>query len=176
MDNMETQLGYACINTHLRKSGIFTSRSMIKKTFNAKGIQYASELALQNSKDLVEIIKWNHANGIKLFRMSSGIFPWMSEYAISDLPDYTKISNILKGAGTLAKSYNQRLSFHPGPFVVLASPIPVSRRQINPRIKPTCGSHGSNGPTTIQLCKNQYTCWWRIWRQNSSNGSLLRKL
>ena len=51
MDNMETQLGYACINTHLRKSGIFTSRSMIKKTFNAKGIQYASELALQNSKD-----------------------------------------------------------------------------------------------------------------------------
>jgi UV DNA damage endonuclease len=124
MDKMETQLGYACINTQLRKSGIFTSRTMVKKTFNTKGIQYASELALQNAKDLVEIIKWNHANGIKLFRMSSGIFPWMSEYEISDLPDYTKISNVLKGAGTLAKSYNQRLSFHPGPFVVLASPSP----------------------------------------------------
>ena len=91
---METQLGYACINTQLRKSGIFTSRTMVKKTFNTKGIQYASELALQNAKDLVEIIKWNHANGIKLFRMSSGIFPWMSEYEISDLPDYTKISNV----------------------------------------------------------------------------------
>ena len=62
---METQLGYACINTQLRKSGIFTSRTMVKKTFNTKGIQYASELALQNAKDLVEIIKWNHANGIK---------------------------------------------------------------------------------------------------------------
>ena len=121
---MAKQLGYACINIHLRKQGIRINRKMIKKTFTEHGIKYASELALQNAKDLVEIIKWNHANGIKLFRMSSGIFPWMSEYEISDLPDYTKISNILKGAGTLAKSYNQRLSFHPGPFVVLASPSP----------------------------------------------------
>jgi len=118
---MESQLGYACINTQLRQSGIFTSRTMVKRTFQARGIPYASELALANAKDLVEIIKWNHANGIKLFRMSSGIFPWMSEYKLSDLPDYTKISNILKGAGTLAKSYGQRLSFHPGQFVVLAS-------------------------------------------------------
>lgn len=118
---MESQLGYACINTQLRKSGIFTSRTMVKRTFQSKGISYASELALANAKDLVEIIKWNHANGIKLFRMSSGMFPWMSEYQLSDLPDYTKISNVLKGAGSLAKTYGQRLSFHPGQFVVLAS-------------------------------------------------------
>ena len=121
METMENELGYACINTQLRKTGIFTSRTMMKKTFQEKGIEYASSLALKNAKDLVEIIKWNHQNGIKLFRMSSGIFPWMSEYEISDLPDYTKISNILKGAGTLAKNYGQRLSFHPGQFVVLAS-------------------------------------------------------
>lgn len=94
---------------------------MIKKTFGEKGIAYASELALANVKDMVEIIKWNHANGIKLYRMSSDMFPWCSEYELKDLPEYEKIKNILKGAGTLARQYGQRLTFHPGPFSVLAS-------------------------------------------------------
>jgi UV DNA damage endonuclease len=96
-------------------------RGMIKKTFGEKGIAYASELALANVKDMVEIIKWNHANGITLYRMSSDMFPWCSEYELKDLPDYEKIKNILKGAGTLARQYGQRLTFHPGPFSVLAS-------------------------------------------------------
>lgn len=94
---------------------------MIKKTFGERGIAYASELALANVKDMVEIIKWNHANGIKLYRMSSDMFPWCSEYELKDLPDYEKIKNVLKGAGTLARQYGQRLTFHPGPFSVLAS-------------------------------------------------------
>mgnify|MGYP000324099097 CR=1 FL=1 len=118
------RLGYACINTVLRKDGIHTSRKMIKRTFQAKGIEYASELAVKNIKDLIEIIKWNHKNGCKLYRMSSNIFPWQSEYEYSDLPDFDKIKALLKGAGTLAKKYDQRLSFHPGPFTILASPKP----------------------------------------------------
>jgi UV DNA damage endonuclease len=46
----------------------------------------------------------------------------MSEYDFSELPDYKKICTLLMGAGTLAKKYGQRLTFHPGPFNVLASP------------------------------------------------------
>lgn len=99
-------------------------RGMIKKTFAERGIKYASELALANVKDMVEIIKWNHANGFTLYRMSSDMFPWCSEYQLKDLPDYDKICNVLKGAGTLAKQYGQRLTFHPGPFSVLASANP----------------------------------------------------
>ena len=83
-------LGYACINTTLsdvpKSKRITTNRSMIKKTFQKKGMPYASELALQNVKDLIEILRWNEQNGIKFYRMSSDIFPWMSEYRISDLP------------------------------------------------------------------------------------------
>ena len=49
-------LGYACINmgfSSLPKSKrITTNRSMIKKTFLEKGLPYASELSLQNIKDL----------------------------------------------------------------------------------------------------------------------------
>ena len=117
-------IGYACINMTLgsQKPKITTNRGMIRKTFDAKGLPYVSELVLQNVRDLIQVIKWNEQNGIKFYRMSSEIFPWMSEYDFSDLPDYKKICTLLLGAGNLAKKYGQRLTFHPGPFNVLASP------------------------------------------------------
>jgi UV DNA damage endonuclease len=117
-------LGYACINMTLgsQKPKITTNRSMIKKTFLEKGIPYASELGIQNCRDLVEVIKWNHQNGINFFRMSSDLFPWASEYPLSSLPHYNRICNLMTGAGNLAKKYNQRITSHPGPFNVLVSP------------------------------------------------------
>jgi UV DNA damage endonuclease len=119
-------IGYACINMTLGEQTprITTNRSMVKKTFTQKGISYASELALQNSRDLFEILKWNVANNIKLFRTSSDMFPWASEYNLEDLPDYNKISNILKGCGTYANDNGLRINSHPGPFNVLVSPNP----------------------------------------------------
>ena len=119
-------LGYACINMTLgaQTPRITTNRSMVKKTFNERGIEYASELALENVRDLFEILKWNVKNGIKLFRTSSDIFPWGSEYNLEDLPDYNKIANILKGCGTYAKENGLRINSHPGPFNVLVSPNP----------------------------------------------------
>jgi len=115
-----TNLGYCCINMTLRKDKITTNRSMIKKTFLKEGIDRSSDLALANVRDLVEIIKCNHTNGFKLFRMSSDLVPWASEFQLSDMKDYEKFANVLKGAGALAKSYGQRITSHPGPFNVLA--------------------------------------------------------
>jgi len=120
------ELGYACINSTLQNTrGITTNRGMRQKTFNEKGLDYVSELALQNVKDLVTIIKWNEEKDIKLFRMSSDLFPWMTYYEFTDLPDYTKIINLLKGAGILAEKYGQRLTFHPSHFNALGSPNPI---------------------------------------------------
>ncbi len=119
---MSVNFGYCCINLTLQQEkGITIGRGMIKKTFEQKGIEYASELAVKNIRDLIEIIKWNNQKGIKLYRMSSDMFPWMSEYELKDLPDYSKISNLLKGAGKIAMDAGQRLTFHPGHFCVIAS-------------------------------------------------------
>jgi len=115
-------LGYACINMTLGKKGITTNRSMIKRTFLEKGIPYASELSIQNVRDLIEIIKWNEQNDIKFFRMSSNVFPWSSEYPLSSLPHYERIKNLLAGAGNLVDKYGHRITSHPGPFNVLVSP------------------------------------------------------
>jgi len=119
---MAKQLGYACINMTLAKQGISCNRSMIRRTFQAKGPEYASELILENLRNLTKVISWNNQHGIKVYRMSSNMFPWMSEYEFTDLPDYDKICNLLKGIGKLAMDNGQRLSFHPGQFCVLASP------------------------------------------------------
>ena len=84
-----------------------------------------SELALQNCRDLVNIVKWNEEMGIKLFRMSSDIFPWMTFYEFEQLPDYNQIINTLKGVGQLADKYGQCLTFHPSHFNALGSPNPI---------------------------------------------------
>ena len=117
-------LGYACINMTLggQKPKITTNRSMIKKTFIDRGIDYAGELSLLNSRDLCEIVKWNVENGINFFRISSDIFPWASEYNIEDLPQYQRIKTVLSSCGNYARENGVRLTSHPGPFNVLVSP------------------------------------------------------
>ena len=115
-------LGYACINTVLSKNKIMTNRTMRRKTFDAQGIDYVSELALLNVKDLKTIVQWNNEMGIKLFRLSSQIFPWSDEYSIEDLPDSVEICERMLEIGKIAKNAGQRLTMHPGPYNCLASP------------------------------------------------------
>jgi UV DNA damage endonuclease len=114
-------LGYACINLSLGKN-ITTNRTMIKKTFTQKGLDYVSDLVLQNVADLERIIDWNEEMGIKVYRMSSEMFPWATEYEFAQLKDWKAISTILKRCGDKVWLYGQRLTFHPGPFNVLTSP------------------------------------------------------
>lgn len=114
-------LGYACINLTLG-SKITTNRSMIRKTFDERGLSYVSELAVKNTEDLLHILKWNSERGIKLFRLSSDILPWGSEYNFNDLPNSNIIRENLKRAGDYATQNGIRITTHPGPFVVLTSP------------------------------------------------------
>jgi UV DNA damage endonuclease len=114
-------LGYACINMSLGKN-VTTNRSMVKRTFNSKGLDYVSELALANSKDLLKILVWNKNNNIKFFRLSSAMVPWGDGLDLTTLKDYNEISIALRKAGDYAKANGIRITSHPGPFVVLTSP------------------------------------------------------
>ena len=118
--------GYACINKGFsdrpKKQRITTNRTMIKRTFLEKGIGYASELALQNVRDLNTILEWNLENNIYFYRLSSDIIPWASEYEMEELPDYGLILAACMKAGNFARKHGMRLTSHPGPFNKLASP------------------------------------------------------
>jgi len=128
----ETNYGYACINMQLSQPVLYgakpkktepitTNRTMIKSTFERRGLRYASELALQNVKDLYKILVWNKQNFIYFYRLSSDIFPWASEYQFEQLPDHDEIVSWMTKAGQYANASNIRLTSHPGPFNKLAS-------------------------------------------------------
>ena len=119
-------LGYACINKTLseqsKKHRITTNRTMVRKTFQTKGLPYASELFLQNSLDLQKILHWNLMHNIKFFRVSSQIVSWASEYPLPSLPGYSEIEEVLFDCGLFAEEHGIRITTHPDHFVKLASP------------------------------------------------------
>ena len=119
------RLGYACINYSFsnlpKKQRITTNRSMIRRTFDQKGVSYASELGLQNVKDLYKILEWNEENNFSFFRVSSNLFPWASEYRWDELPDIESIREWLRRSGDFAKRHGHRITAHPGPFNKLTS-------------------------------------------------------
>ena len=128
-------IGYACINMQLsypqqyggQERGVLpitTGRSMIRRTFDSRGVSYASEKTLDNCKDLERIVSWNILNNYHFFRITSNLAPWKSEYDWDDMPDIEEIRKHLHSTGVMSKTHNLRLTSHPGPFNVLTSPHP----------------------------------------------------
>lgn len=118
---MSVRFGYCCINMELQEEGTTCNRTMRKATFYKKGLEYVSELSLINVRALEKIVDWNIKKELEVFRMTSTLFPWASEYNWSDLSDMDEIREILSRIGTKANNAGLRLSFHPGPFNCLAS-------------------------------------------------------
>lgn len=117
------QLGLCCLNTVLReqKPPIFASRGCILKTVKEKGLDVVKEKAIENLKDIIKMIEWNHKNGIGVFRLSSDIFPHYSNPQIERYDiDFAK--DLLEEIGKLAGQYKMRLTFHPGQYNVLGTP------------------------------------------------------
>jgi len=111
-----------CINENLRnKDHISVNRGMIKKTFDTKGLTYVPELVIPNLEDTFKVLKYNLKNNIRVYRMSSDSFPWMSHYKFEDLPNFNKIQRLLTQIGNFVKDSDIRVSYHPGPFNILGS-------------------------------------------------------
>ena len=84
--NKSIQLGLCCINTILRsqKPPIFASRKMIIRSVKEKGIDELKAKIIQNLKDVLTMMDWNEKHGIKLFRLSSELFPHKSNPKVVD--------------------------------------------------------------------------------------------
>jgi UV DNA damage endonuclease len=126
---MMKNIGYCCIpmgcNEGLKKKEHITvNRGMVRRTFDAKGLPYVSELVIENLKDTLKVLDYNLKNHIYIYRLSSDSFPWMSEYEFSDLPNFKLIQILMTQIGDKIKTNNIRCSYHPGPFNVLASENP----------------------------------------------------
>ncbi len=116
-----TNLGICCIVNELRDKDVYTSRTLIRRTFS---MEKAATLALKNATDLITILNWCVKHDVKVFRIGSDFFPRMTEvnYKVSDLSTHREIVNIFAEAGKIAYNNDIQLSCHPGPFTILSSP------------------------------------------------------
>lgn len=122
-ENKPIQLGLCCLNITMRESKptVFSSRSMIVRTVKEKGVDYLKEKIIQNLKDTIKLMQWNEKNGIKVFRLSSNLFPHKSNPKVENYTfDFAVPYLIL--IGKLSKKLNQRLTFHPGQYNVVGTP------------------------------------------------------
>ena len=112
----ELRLGLCCLNTELRqqKPPVFASRACRLDTIQKMGISKCVELANQNIDDLFTMVQWNRMNNISVFRLSSDIFPHITNPLV-DLSQYQLdiFSDKLKKFGKYAHALGQRLTFHP---------------------------------------------------------------
>tara|TARA_A100001015_G_scaffold104670_1_gene116167 strand:+ start:2400 stop:3467 length:1068 start_codon:yes stop_codon:yes gene_type:complete len=121
--NKPIQLGLCCLNTELRerKPPVFASRKMIIRSIQEQGIDALKQKILQNLRDILTMMDWNEENGIKVFRLSSEMFPHKSNPKVEDY-SFEFAEQLLGEIGEKSKKYNQRLTFHPGQYNVIASP------------------------------------------------------
>ena len=126
-ENKSIQLGLCCMNTilHNQKPPIMSSRSVTLKTLETKGFEYLREKILQNLRDTLVLIEWNEKNGIKVFRLSSELFPHKSNAKAIDY-NYDFALDLLKEIGKKAKLYNQRITFTSQYLGKLQGPIILS--------------------------------------------------
>lgn len=125
-------LGLCCINSTLRKQkpSVFPNRTCRVATVEKKGLEYVKNLALQNMKDVLKILRWNYKHNIRSYRLSSDMFPHINNprVGVHHEPYGNRYSldfaiKYLKKIGKKAHKYGIRLSFHPGQYNQIASPI-----------------------------------------------------
>jgi len=122
------EIGYTCINLHL---SISTSQSCIVRTANEKGVKYIKELVLSNLINLLKILEWNESKNIRLYRITSEIFPHMFNFesfpnAKGEMKKYIEgdiefAEPLLAKVGKYAMEKGHRLTFHMSAYTHIAS-------------------------------------------------------
>lgn len=127
------QLGLCCINNTLRaqKPSVLMSRTMVKKTIQMRGLLAVQELVFANLTDAVALMEWNAAHGIHVFRFSSDLFPHITTTDLFDGKGYTIefALHTLRAVGNAARRLKQRITFHPGQYNVVGTPVESAFRQ-----------------------------------------------
>ncbi len=112
----ELRVGYACVNTQLPSS----ARTLRLANVTPERLR---ELIGANLDALEAILRWNEANGIQVFRLTSNLIPFGS-HAANELPWWEEFRPRLAVLGTLMRRAGMRISTHPGQYTVLSSTRP----------------------------------------------------
>jgi UV DNA damage endonuclease len=116
------------------KPPVFCSRTVVMETLKKAGpdeaVKLCQEKAFQNIVDLLTILKWNEQHGIRLFRITSCIFPHQGNHLLPAAfmrkryfrGDIEFARTALEAVGEYARSMGHRLTFHVQPYLQLGTP------------------------------------------------------
>jgi UV DNA damage endonuclease len=107
------RLGYACLNT------LFGSPARTTRLAKATP-ERLRELLAANLDTLEAILRWNDANDIRVFRVSSNTVP-LASHPRAGYPWREALGERFAELGDLIRGAGMRLSTHPGPYTVPAS-------------------------------------------------------
>ena len=142
---MNPRLGYACINTTLRKN-VSCNKTCRFETIVKKGHEsgaqkssykysisiynFLTDIARTNLTNMYKIISWSRKNNIFFYRMSSDMFPHINNKKLKMLmkPEHYKnyfdldfATDIIYEIGKYVQKYLIRLTMHPSHFNQLAT-------------------------------------------------------
>lgn len=109
------RIGYACLIIGIEEAN-FTSCTL--KSVNENNLLKIIENNLQSLENIVD---YNIANNIKLFRITSDLIPFGSS-DVNKIPWWCEFSERLGLIGQKILSSGMRISMHPGQYTVLNSP------------------------------------------------------
>lgn len=113
------RLGYACINTSI-KTKVRTCRLA---TYRKEGNSKIKELTIVNTHTILETLKWNVANGIYFFRVTSNLIPLGTHEEFDwDWENDEEVMTLFNEIKKFRELNNIRISCHPGQYTVLNSP------------------------------------------------------
>lgn len=127
---MKFNLGLVCISEMLKQNNKNDAfQTMTRKRFNDlprhDAIHQLSQRILHNSNMTYKIIWHCINNNIKHYRISSNLFPLITDATLGisydDLADFQSIKNNLQKCGDLARQHGVSISSHPDQFNVLPS-------------------------------------------------------
>ncbi|MEL7648338.1 MAG: UV DNA damage repair endonuclease UvsE [Sedimentibacter sp.] len=108
-------IGYACLAVGVKDAGF---KSCTMKNADTERL---TEITEHNLRTLENIIEFNAANNIKLFRITSGLVPFGSS-PVNNLPWHEMFEGRFLEIGKKIKDSGMRVSMHPGQYTVLNSP------------------------------------------------------
>ncbi len=126
---MSIRLGYVGINLTLQdeKEGprlrSITAKRLIPMEAKERRA-HLYQVARNNLKTLEAVLRWNHAKGIRLFRMTSDLVPLATHPVAAQWTWAEDLATEFAAVAALARKTGARLTLHPGQYSVLNAPDP----------------------------------------------------
>jgi UV DNA damage endonuclease len=106
------RLGYACVNLSLGRR----MRSLRLATLRERGLSWLQTLVDENIALLIDILRWNEARQIEMFRISSDLVPLGSHPEVElERVTFARASEVAAFAARM------RLSMHPGQYTLISA-------------------------------------------------------